>query len=213
MNTSPAIAQQISGDPLIVHISDVHGYLADARSALRAVGDTESYPDLVTSDQDNRLHWADNNYVLIVNGDVIDRGPANEECLEMVWRLQNEAPSGRVRYHLGNHELAILLPSFVRWPDAYSTSLGSAQRREFLQRVNEGAVTGAFEGYQYIYSHAGQNEPFNVRKVNDAVQAAASELLDVDCDDRMVQKQLERRYSRVFALGGNGGRGGCRLRR
>jgi len=207
MNIPPATAEQISGDPLIVHISDIHGYLTDARSALRAVGDSGQYPDLVTTDEANQLHWADNDYVLVVNGDVIDRGPASEACLEMVWRLQNEAPPGRVRYHLGNHELAILLPSLVRWPDAYSTSLDIAGRREFLQRASEGAVTAAFEGYQYIYSHAGQNEPFDVTRVNDAVQAATSELLEVDGDGGGLQKQLERRYDRVFALGSDGGRG------
>jgi len=125
----------------------------------------------------------------------------------MVWRLQNEAPPGRVRYQLGNHELAILLPSSVRWPGAYSTSLDAADRREFLERASERAVTAAFDGYQYTYSHAGQNEPLDVDDVNDAVQTAASELLDVDGDDRALQKQLERRYDRVFALGGDGGRG------
>jgi len=112
-----------------------------------------------------------------------------------------------VRYQLGNHELAILLPSSVRWPGAYSTSLDAADRREFLERASEGAVTAAFDGYQYTYSHAGQNEPLDVDDVNDAVQTAASELLDVDGDDRALQKQLERRYDRVFALGGDGGRG------
>jgi len=207
MDTPPTTTEQISDDPLIVHVSDIHGYLTDARSALRAVGDSEQYPNLVTTDEAGRLHWADNDYVLVVNGDVIDRGPANEACLEMVWRLQNEAEPGRVRYHLGNHELAILFPSLVRWPDAYSTSLSAADRREFIEQASKGAVTAAFEGHQYTYSHAGQNEPFDVRDINDAVRTAASELLDVDGDDRALQERLERRYDRVFGLGGNGGRG------
>ncbi|OYR68074.1 metallophosphoesterase [Halorubrum ezzemoulense] len=207
MSVPPATVERASGDPLIVHVSDIHGYLTDARSALLAVGDSGQYPDLVRADESDRLHWADNDYVLVVNGDVIDRGPANEECLEMVWRLQEEAPPGRVRYQLGNHELAILLPSFVRWPGAYSTGLDAADRREFLRRASEGAVTAAFEGYQYRYSHAGQNEPFDVTRVNDVVRNAASELLAVDGDDRTVQKRLERRHGRVFALGSDGGRG------
>ena len=207
MDIPPATTEKIPGDPLIVHISDIHGYLTDAQSALGAVGDAEQYPDLVTTDESDQLHWADNDYILVINGDVIDRGPANEACLEMIWRLQSEAPPGRVRYHLGNHELAILLPSSVRWPGAYSTSLDATDRREFIERASEGAVTAAFEGYQYTYSHAGQNEPFDVEDVNDDVQTAASELLDVDGDDNAVQKRLERRYDRVFALGDNGGRG------
>lgn len=207
MHTSPATVEHLSGDPRIVHISDIHGYLTDARSALRAVGDAEGYRDLVTTDETGRLHWAGNDYVLVVNGDVIDRGPKNDECLEMVWRLQNEASPGRVRYHLGNHELAIVLPSFVRWPDTYSTGLDASERRAFLERASQRAVTAAYEGYRHTYSHAGQNEPFDVAAVNDAVQTAADELLDAEGDDEALQKRLEREYNRVFALGGGGGRG------
>lgn len=195
-----------SGTPRIVHISDIHGYLADARSALTAVGDTERFSPIVTSDDDGRLHWAENEYVLIVNGDVVDRGPASAECLELVWRLQQEAPPGRVRYHLGNHELAILLPTFVRWPRAYSTTLDPDERRAFITRVAEGDVTVAYEGYEYAYSHAGRNEVFRAADVNAQAHAAASELL-AEGIGSAVQKRIASHYATVCQLGRNGGRG------
>lgn len=207
MRFPPATVDDDTADPRTVHISDIHGYLADARSALRAVGDASQYPDLVTTDGDGRLHWADNEYILVINGDAIDRGPDSEGCLELIWRLQEQAPAGRVRYHLGNHELAILLPSLVHWPNTFSTELSPSQRDAFLKRVDVGAVTVAFDGYCHTYSHAGQNEPFDVKDVNEVVQRAAGQLLNVDGDDTVLQRRLEQGYGRVFGFGTGGGRG------
>lgn len=207
MTAGPDGVDEFDGEPRIVHISDVHGYLDDARSALHAVGETDRFDPVVTADDAGRLHWADNDYVLVVNGDLIDRGPANEACLDMVWRLQREAPSGRVRYHLGNHELAVLLPTFVRWPGAYSTSLDAEDRRGFLERVREGNVSAAFEGYDHTYSHAGRNDSIATAEVNATVRSAAADLLEAGGDDEAVQRRLEREHDHVFGIGSGGGRG------
>lgn len=199
---------RVEGTPPIVHICDVHGYLDDARSALRAVGQSDRFEPVVTSDADGSLHWADNEYVLVFNGDVIDRGPRNEACLELVWRLQREAPAGRVRFLLGNHEMAILLPSLVQWPGAYSTGLQAEERRRFLRRIPAGDVTVAFEGYEYTYSHAGSNEPFNVPALNAKLRAAATDLLDAkNPGSRTLQQRIQRSYRRLFAFGADRTRG------
>ncbi|WP_276260651.1 metallophosphoesterase [Haloglomus litoreum] len=198
-----------AGTPSIVHISDVHGYLDEARSALLAVGESNRFDPVVTADADERLHWAGNDHVLVVNGDLVDRGPENEACLDLVWRLVEEAPPGRVRYHLGNHEQAILLPGQVRWPDAFSTGLDRAERRAFLERIADGDVTAAFEGYGYTYSHAGSNEALSAATVNDELRAAASELrsaIGTD-DDAAVQDRLEDEYDHLFGLGETSARG------
>ncbi len=42
-------------NPLIVHISDIHGYLDDAKSALLAVGETDRYDPVVRTDESGRL--------------------------------------------------------------------------------------------------------------------------------------------------------------
>jgi len=206
MSSQPPTVEAATGTPRIIHISDIHGYLADARSALTAVGDTDRFPPIVTNDNDGRLHWAENDYVLIINGDVVDRGPASAKCLELVWRLQQEAPPGRVHYHLGNHELAILLPTFVRWPRAYSTTLDPDEQRAFITRVAEGDVTVAYEGYEYTYSHAGRNEAFRAADVNAQAQAAASELL-AEGIDSTTQERIASHYATICQLGRNVGRG------
>jgi len=207
MTTAVSTIKAFDGNPKIVHISDVHGYLEDARSALRAVGETAAFDPVVTTDDDGLVHWADNDYVLVINGDLIDRGPSNAECLELVWRLQRKAPEGRVRYHIGNHEMAILLPGLVRWPQAFSTNLDPEERHSFLERIIDGTVSAAFEGYEYLYSHAGRNTAFSAAEVNEELRDVASTLIAGDEDDSL-HRRIESEHSRVFGIGdSHGGRG------
>ena len=194
-------------DPTIVSISDIHGYLDAARRALTAVGETDEYPPIVTSDSDGQLHWADNDYLLLVNGDLIDRGPDNDACLELLGRLVREAPPGRVRYQLGNHEMAVLFPDMFTWPGTYSIELDSQSRKQFVRAVADGTVPVAFEGYEYTYSHAGSNEPVAVGRVNETAASAAAELLGAADASERRQRGIASDHETVFGLGGVHGRG------
>jgi hypothetical protein len=195
--------------PTIVSLSDVHGYLDAFRSALTAVGETDDHDPLVTTDDDGKVHWADNDYLLLLNGDLIDRGPANQACLTLLMRLVEEAPPGRVRYHLGNHEMAVLFPDMFGWPGTYSVELHPEDRRTFLRAVAKGAVPAAFEGYEYTYSHAGSNDPIEVAAVNETAATAAAEILrTADADDgEAIQREIAERHGAVYGLGGIHGRG------
>jgi len=125
---------------------------------------------------------------------LIDRGPANDACLEMVWRLMDEAPTGRVRYHVGNHEMAILVPSIFCWPDTYSTGVTESSRRAFLEGIVGGKVTAAFEGHNYTYSHAGSNDTIDAPAVNSALREATSTLLgDLGSRIRITHTRANRR--------------------
>ena len=198
-------------DTPIVHISDIHGYLSEARSALLAVGEIDPFPPIVTVDENRSLHWADNDYILVVNGDLIDRGPANESCLKLVYRLIEEAPAGRVRYNIGNHEMAILLPGIFDWPDTYSTNLSTEARQTFLRRILDGDITAAFEGHNYLYTHAGSNDPIDPQEVNEELREATTDLLKASesqiNSEVPTQEHVQERYERLFALGDDGGRG------
>jgi len=195
--------------PTIVSISDVHGYLDAFRSALTAVGETAQFDPVVTVDAEGELHWADNDYILIINGDLIDRGPANDECLALLARLIEEAPAGRVRYHLGNHEMAVLFPEMFGWPGTYSVELAPADRWAFVKAVAKGAVPVAFEGYEYTYSHAGSNEEFDVPTVNAIAAAAGGDLLALEdeAEEESTHREIASRYDQVYGLGGLHGRG------
>lgn len=63
---SPPVADSVEGladagqePPTIVSISDVHGYLEPARSALLTLTDHPEFDPLVISDEDGTPHWAD----------------------------------------------------------------------------------------------------------------------------------------------------------
>jgi len=200
---------QLDGTPAIVHSSDIHGYIEEFRSALMAVGETAEYDPIVTIDKKGRIHWADNDYVLVINGDLIDRGPANEACVEMAWRLLDEAPEGRIQYHIGNHELPILMPRLLGWPDTYSTERTDSQRHAFVERIIAGDISAAFEGYNYVYSHAGSNEPISPIELNKTLREAATTLADYigQQNELSKHKHLTNKYNRLFGTGENGGRG------
>lgn len=209
LDTRVRSVARLDGTPAIVHISDIHGYLDLAISALTAVGDVDGYDPVVVTDSEGTLHWADNDYVLLVNGDLIDRGPDNDACLSLVRRLQEEAPAGRVHYHVGNHEMAILVPTVLGWRDTYSVTRSESERRAFLTDILDGKITAAFGGYEYTYSHAGSTDTIYPAEMNASLRKAANTLLEhADASHQSGHhSRVVRRHPELFELGENGGRG------
>ncbi|WP_336325853.1 metallophosphoesterase [Halovenus sp. HT40] len=141
--------------PAIVSISDIHGYRDDARSALLTLSDHREYDPLVDEDEDGRLHWADHNYILLFNGDLVDRGPRNEEALALVARLLRQAPPGRVRVTLGNHEAVALSPEYFNYTTWYSGQVDQSDREALIASILAGVIVAAYQGYNVVYAHAG----------------------------------------------------------
>ena len=83
-------------------VSDVHGHLADLRSALRRAG-------LV----DGMDRWTGGSDELWVLGDLLDRGPDGLGVIDLLRDLQRQAPTS-VHVLLGNHE-ALALGAHA-WP-------------------------------------------------------------------------------------------------
>jgi hypothetical protein len=80
----------------IVAIGDLHGDLEASRTALRLAGAIDS------SDQ-----WVGGDLVIVQTGDILDRGDAEPEIIELFQRLKAEAAEvgGAVHVLNGNHEL------------------------------------------------------------------------------------------------------------
>jgi len=197
-------------DPLIVSISDVHGYLGAARSALKTLSDRDDYDPVVEADDDGRLHWAGgDDYVLVFNGDLIDRGPDNEGVIAMVERLAREAPPGHVRITLGNHEWGVLFPAIVEWSEWYSGQRTDADREHLCRLVEAGHLVAAYDGYNFTYAHAGLSSHYDTARLNDRFAEAATTLREaVGTDtDGDTQRELVDQYRRVLRLGRQGGRG------
>jgi len=130
--------------------------------------------------------------VLVFNGDAVDRGPDSAGCLALLERLRAEAPDGRVRYHLGNHEWFCLLPGASAGGRWFCDELSDERRRGLYDDVVAGDLAVAYEGYGYTYSHAGQAEGVDPVTVNDEAADAAERLRPmVGSDDEHLDAVLD----------------------
>jgi len=89
-----------SGVDRIVAVSDIHG----AYDALVA---TLQEADVI----DKKLAWSGGNTHFVITGDLLDRGPESRRVMDLIMRLEREAPiaGGRVHQLLGNHEVMNLI--------------------------------------------------------------------------------------------------------
>jgi len=95
---------------------------------------------------------------LVFCGDVINRGPAIADCMNLAWNL---VCRGRATWLLGNHEQALLealeqSPSSVH-PDLLTMDtycqLGDDLARQWLQRLRQ--LPEVFQGEGWVATHAG----------------------------------------------------------
>lgn len=189
--------------PDIVSISDIHGYLDAARSALLTLSDHPKYDPIVREDVDGRLCWAGENYILVFNGDLVDRGPHNEEVLELVARLVRQAPSGRVRILLGNHEAVALSPDYFNYSNWYSGQASQSDRRGLVTSILDGVIAAAYRGHNVTYAHAGARDSYDVSNLNNSLQDAADQLsnaLGTETDVQTQQRLLED-YPQILGIG------------
>jgi len=117
----------------IIAVSDVHGAYDDFLNLLRGLG-------LVDADK----QWAGAGDHLVVIGDVLDRGAASREVLELIMSLQAGAAKtgGRVHMLLGNHEIMnlvgdlryVALAEFARYRDLERAEERDAALARFRKR-------------------------------------------------------------------------------
>jgi hypothetical protein len=144
--TSPPSCDQ-NGVERVVAVGDVHGAYDPLVEVLRAAG-------LL----DGRGHWAGAKTHLVQLGDMVDRGPDSRKALDLLRRLQDEAPraGGAVHVLLGNHEVARMLgdlrlttpgeydafvtPDSDRLRDAFVNSAPPGERPQLIKDTPLGYV-------------------------------------------------------------------------
>lgn len=196
--------------PTVVSISDIHGFIREARSALLTLSDHPDYDPIVETGRLRSLDWAGGDqYVLVVNGDLIDRGAHSKKVVEMVERLADQAPPGHVRVVFGNHEMGVLTPDFFEWGEWYSMTRSDDQRRRFVEAIRDGHVVAAYEGHNVVYAHAGRPGPYDATDINDEFVVGASAIDGGigSAEDTVRQEQLVTEYPAVFGIDGTTGRG------
>jgi hypothetical protein len=132
----------------IVAVSDIHG-------AYFALVETLQEAEVI----DKRLAWSGGKTHLVITGDLLDRGADSRRVMDLVMRLEIEAPraGGRVHQLLGNHEVMNLIGDLRYVADeeyAAFLDIESVEEREFwFERfrnskpvdVNESTVRDEFD--------------------------------------------------------------------
>lgn len=123
-----------SGVERIVAFGDVHGAFAELTDLLQDAG---------VIDKD--LHWIGGSTHVVSVGDLVDRGANSRKILDLLMRLQDEAPTagGYVHVLLGNHEVMNLtgellytaVGEFTAFADEEPPALRQRKRSEFLKTV------------------------------------------------------------------------------
>lgn len=105
----------------VVAVGDLHADLPAALEVLTLAG-------LV----DEQGAWAGGSATLVQTGDTTDRGPDSKEVLELVMRLEAEAPAqgGRVVALMGNHELMNLMGDWRYVSTGDVEDFGSVEARK-----------------------------------------------------------------------------------
>ena len=145
----------IEGVERIVAIGDVHGAYESFVAILKTTG-------LI----DARLRWSGGRAHLVQVGDVLDRGPDSRKALDLLRRLESQAPraDGRVHALLGNHEVMRMLGD-LRYvsPGEYAEfrTPGSAALRDKLYRP---------EALQALKRSEAAGEPFDEKAFRERFQ-------------------------------------------
>ncbi len=89
-------SMQAQAPPRVVAIGDVHGAYTEFVSILQRTG-------LI----DSSLNWAGKDTIFVQVGDILDRGPDSRKALDLMMKLEQQAPkqNGRIIPLLGNHEV------------------------------------------------------------------------------------------------------------
>ena len=121
---APALKCAIDGVERIVAVGDVHGAYDRFVEILKAAG-------LI----DDGLHWSGGRAHLVQTGDVVDRGPDSLKAIDLLRRLQDEAPKagGAVHALIGNHEAMRMLGD-MRYVNAGEYQAFLTPRSEALRR-------------------------------------------------------------------------------
>lgn len=110
----------------IVAIGDVHGSYDKLIALLEGTGVV-----------DGALAWSGGSTHLVFIGDLIDRGPQELAVLDLVRRLETEAPSsgGKVHILLGNHEVMNLVRDLRYVPEEGFRDLAPAEKKKHRARA------------------------------------------------------------------------------
>lgn len=124
----------------IVALGDVHGAYDPLVQTLRSAGVI-----------DDSLGWSGGKTHLVFTGDFLDRGADSRQVMDLVMRLESEAPEadGRVHMTLGNHEVMNMIGDLRYVADgeyaAFAEEESAAEREYWYRKFRENQPDGTDE--------------------------------------------------------------------
>lgn len=179
----------------IICLTDIHGYFDTAINILKEL-ENETGLDLLKEEE-----WI-SEHKLVINGDVFDRGPQNEEALKWVFNQEN------IVYNIGNHEFFALFPDSAedflseRYLEnsgkegLYWKNMDESFRHKLLEYTAEGKLTSAYRGHKYIYSHAGVEDK-DIKSLNNDLQEVGRKLLKAYETGEEAYKEMQKEILNV----------------
>jgi hypothetical protein len=172
-----------NGFTTLYAVSDLHGHYAQLAALLLKYGLIASMPT-----KPSTMEWAGGDATLVVDGDMIDKGPDSLEVVEAVMALEQTAPAqgGRVIALLGNHEAEFFadpgankftgtdgidaeLQSQTPAITAMSFADGTDPRAMWIRGLPFGARVGS-----WFFCHAGDTGGNSVEELDALLTAALS---------------------------------------
>lgn len=141
---------QWTGVDRVVAVGDVHGAYDELFAILRQAGVI-----------DDEGHWTGGNTHLVSMGDLVDRGPRSRDVIELLMRLQAEAPrsGGAVHVVLGNHEAMHLsgemeytsAAEYAAFADGEDTARREAEYLQYLKWQGGGDSAETRAAFDELY--------------------------------------------------------------
>ena len=136
----------------VIAVSDIHGAFDEFVTLLAGT-------QLIDDDG----HWTGNSDHLVIVGDVLDRGAASRDVLEMIMRLETEAKQagGMVHMVLGNHEIMnlvgdlryVAVAEYARYTDVEDPKHRSAGLQKFKSLQSNKQISAAVVLEEFKHLH------------------------------------------------------------
>ena len=170
---NPAIIQLDTTEDTFA-IGDAHGdpqRLAGALAGAKLIEDASAAPD--------KVKWAGRNKVLVVTGDMIDKGSDSIGVITLLRTLQSDAPAhgGRVIVTMGNHEAEFLAGEKDKTAEFIGELTAAGMKPDEV--ANCGGDIGKFlcglpiavRVNDWFFSHGGNTDNRTIKQISDAIEA------------------------------------------
>ena len=174
-------SSKIAFNGKIAALSDIHGQFDVFTSLLESNGIV-----------DDQLKWQFGDGMLVITGDVFDRGPQVLDILWMLYRLEQEAKTqgGQVQFLLGNHEHMVLAGDLRYLHDFYDKT-AELFGREYHHLFDNQSVLGRWlrskstllQVNDTLFVHGGLSSQFveqglDIEKINKGYRASIDAAAD-----------------------------------